>query len=91
MNEVNRVLKSLDAGVCPPELCYNANATEEIDWQKVRYNTFYKSPEFFESKFPPELMNLQGFDKVINLIVNENKDNSPLKEITQKSNIPSER
>ena len=81
MADFKRLLKSLEQGVCPPELCFNLKPDEEIDWQKVRYNTFFKSNDFYESKFPAEFENLPGFDKVIDLIVEKNKDNTPLKEI----------
>jgi hypothetical protein len=84
MSDFKNILKSLENGVCPVELCYNLKQDEVIDWEKVRYNTFYKSPDFFESKFPAEFENLPAFDKVIDLIVEKNKDNSPLKEIEER-------
>jgi len=86
------LIKQLEHGLCPVELNFNTKAEEIIDWEKVRYNTFFKSNEFFENKFPPELQNLPAFDKIINLIADKNKDNSPLKEMEEKQrNIPSER
>ena len=85
MSNFNLILKSLEQGICPAELNFNTKANEVIDWQKVRYNTFYKSNEFFENKFPPELENIPGFGKVVDLIVEKNQDNSPLKEITQRA------
>jgi len=81
MSNFNLILRSLEQGICPAELNFNAKATEVIDWEKVKYNTFYKSHEFYGSKFPPELENIPGFDKVVDLIAEKNKDNSPLKEI----------
>jgi hypothetical protein len=83
--DFKNLVKSLEAGICPAELCYNSKADQEIDWHRVRYNTFYRSTEFFESKFPQEFENIPGFDKVIDMIVEKNKDNTPLKEISQKT------
>ena len=81
--DFKNLVKSLEAGICPAELCYNSKADQEIDWHRVRYNTFYRSTEFFESKFPQEFENIPGFDKVIDMIVEKNKENTPLKEISQ--------
>jgi hypothetical protein len=85
--DFKNLLKSLENGICPAELNFSGNKEDVIDWDKVRYNTFFKSNEYFEDKFPPELQNLPAFDKIIDLIVDKNKDNSPLKEITEKQNI----
>ena len=81
----NTILKSLEKGICPPELCFNLKADEEIDWQKVRYNSFYRSNDYFEGKFPTEFENIPGFDKVIDIIVEKNKNNTPLKEISERA------
>lgn len=85
MSNFNLILRSLEQGICPVELNFNAKATEVIDWEKVKYNTFYKSNEFYESKFPSELEQIPGFDKVVDLIVEKNKDNSPLKEMQSRT------
>ena len=85
--DFKNLLKSLENGICPAELNFSGNKEDVIDWYKVRYNTFFKSNEYFENKFPAELQNLPAFDKIIDLIVDKNKDNSPLKEITEKQNI----
>jgi len=82
---MDTLIKSLERGICPPELDYTSGQSQEIDWDKVRYNTFYHQPEFFENKFPPECKNLPSFDKIINLMVRKNENNSPLKEITKLS------
>ena len=83
----NTILRSLEKGVCPPELCFNLKADEEIDWQKVRYNSFYRSNDYFEGKFPAEFENIPGFDKVIDIIVEKNKENTPLKEISERGSV----
>jgi hypothetical protein len=84
MTDINHLIKSLERGICPDELNFGLRQQEEIDWQKVRYNTFFKSHEFFENKFP-EFNNFPAFDAIIDQIVEKNKDNSPLKEMEERS------
>lgn len=82
---LENIIKSLERGICPVELDYRPNEKgDNIDWDKVLYNLKYHTPEFYESKYPPEIKHIPAFDEVINLIVDKNYDNSPLKEILQK-------
>ena len=61
--DFKNLLKSLENRICPNELKFSNNREEGvIDWEKVRYNTFYKSNEYFESKFPNKLHKLPAFD-----------------------------
>jgi hypothetical protein len=82
--DFQKLIQDLEQGICPAELCFNATATEEINWDKVAYNTRYNNAKFFENKFPSELTQLPAFDKIIDVIVEKNKDNSPLKEIEER-------
>lgn len=84
MSNIKHLVKSLEMGICPDELNFRLNQNEQIDWHKVRYNTFFRSHEFFENKFPENFDSLPGFDKILDQIVDKNKDNSPLKEITER-------
>lgn len=83
---LENIIHSLENGICPPELNYRAkeDGAENIDWNRVLYNLRYKQPEFFEDKFPPECAKIPAFDQVIDLIVEKNYNNSPLKEILQR-------
>jgi len=83
---LENIIRSLENGICPLELDYRQReeGAENIDWNKVMYNLTYKQPEFYEDKFPPECKHIPAFDKVIDLIVNKNYNNSPLKEILQR-------
>jgi|688.fasta_scaffold12347_14 hypothetical protein len=82
---LENIIKSLENGICPLELNYKpCEGGENIDWNKVMYNLTYKQPEFFEDKFPVECKHIPGFDKVIDLIVEKNYENSPLKEILER-------
>jgi len=87
---LTRIIKQLKNGELPPELNFTNKEQEEIDWSKVQYNSFYKSPSFFESKFPEGLVdNLPGFDKVLETMA-ENAQ-SPLEEMLQRqANIKEE-
>ena len=87
---LTRIIKQLKNGELPPELNFKNKEKEEIDWSKVQYNAFYKSPSFFESKFPEGLVdNLPGFDKVLETMA-ENAQ-SPLEEMLQRqANIKEE-
>jgi len=87
---LTRIIKQLKQGQLPPELNFTNKEQEEIDWSKVQYNAFYKSPSFFESKFPEGLAdNLPDFDKVLETMA-ENAQ-SPLEEMLQRqANIKEE-
>ena len=84
------VIKELNRGIVPDELNFKLREKEEIDWAKIQYNTFYKTPEYFESKFPSGMLDLPGFDKVIQTMVDNAK--TPLEEMNERQeNISSER
>ena len=86
---IENLIKNLENGICPSELNFNLEHQNEIniDWEKVAYNTFYKTDDFYKSKFPEGFEKvIPGFDKIIDLIKEKNKDNSPLKEILEKQN-----
>lgn len=85
--DLKNLIAQLEEGLCPAELNFSLAPSDPIDWQKVRYNTFYKSPEFYADKFPEVVHKLPAFDKIIDDIVEMNKENSPLKEITEKKSL----
>ena len=70
----------LNDGIIPDELNFSIKEPEDnFDWEKVRYNTFYKQPDFFINRFPEGFINIPGFDDIIDKMV----DNvtSPLEEM----------
>jgi hypothetical protein len=77
-----KVIELLNKGILPDELNFRDKPIEPIDWAKVKYNTFYKSPEFYENKFPEGFENLPGFDKIINQMVINGK--LPLDEMLER-------
>ena len=88
--DISNLIKSLELGICPTELLYKPNPeTTEFDWSRILYNTLYHTPEFYDNKFDksPEIRQIPGYEKIIDLIVQKNEDNSPLKEITERKNV----
>jgi hypothetical protein len=91
---LENIIKSLENGLVPLELDYRAKEdgdVSNINWEKVMYNLRYKQPEFYEQKFPPECAKIPAFDKVIDLIIEKNYENSPLKEILERQDEMIER
>jgi hypothetical protein len=76
--------KMLLNGMIPNQLNYKEQKPDEIDWDKVRYNSFYRSFEFTEQKFPPGHECIPGFDKVIESCI---PTKSPLQEIEERSQV----
>ena len=85
--DLKNIIAQLEEGLCPHELNFSVIPSDPIDWQKVKYNTFFRSHEFYTDKFPEVVHKLPGFDKIIDDIVEMNKENSPLKEITEKKSL----
>lgn len=84
---MNSIIKNLNKqlldGEIPKELNFGLqNVNGNIDWDKVRYNSFYRSYEFAQSKFPPGHESIPGFDKVIESCIPKK---TPYEEITERS------
>ena len=52
----------------------------KVDESLIRYNNIYHSYDFYENKFPDGYENIPSFDKIILNIVENSKNNNPLKE-----------
>jgi hypothetical protein len=80
------VIEQLKKGILPPELNYSLeNQEKDIDWAKVCYNSFYKTPEYFASKFPPEWVDtFPCFDQLVGIMAEKAK--SPLEEMEERIN-----
>ena len=50
--------KALNKGVLPDCLNFSIKPSDDLDLEKLKYNAFYKSFEFYESKFP------EGFENI---------------------------
>lgn len=84
LRELNKLLSK---GILPDELDFTIKPRPELDINKIKYNSFYRSYEFAESKFPPGYENIPGFDKIIDLTRQELENTSPLEEIEFRQKI----
>ena len=81
--DLQKMIGQLEMGICPIELNYRGDAVEELDFEKVAYNTRYHSFDYYDAKFPNEIKKMPAYDKIVDLCVQKNEENSPLKEITK--------
>ena len=58
----------------------------KLDENCVMYNNLYKSFQFYEAKFPAGYENIPGFEQVIEAIVDNSKDKTPLDELLARQN-----
>ena len=87
---VRKLNDQLEKGILPNELNFSVEQqNNSIDFEKLKYNAFYRSYEFYESKFPKGYENIPGFNKIIENIAlqAEEENKTPLKEIIERQNI----
>ena len=65
--DIKSINNSFINGFIPNCLFYNASPeyNMSIDMNKIQYNNYYQSYEFFESKFPKGYDNIIGFSDII--------------------------
>ena len=86
---IKRFNQLLNDGIIPDELNFSIKEPDNIfDWEKVRYNTFYKQPDFFINRFPEGFMNIPGFDDIIDKMVDNALE--PLEEYNLRNEIKNE-
>jgi hypothetical protein len=78
LRELNKLLSK---GILPEELDFTIKPRPEIDINKIKYNAFYRTYEFAESKFPPGYENIPGFDKIIESVRQGLENITPLEEM----------
>jgi hypothetical protein len=61
--------------------------SSKVDLSKLKYNSHYRSNEFWASKFPEGYSDIPQMKVVINSICEKNKNASPLDEITERIRI----
>jgi hypothetical protein len=88
--DLRNLNKQLMRGVLPDELNFTIQARPEIDINKIKYNAFYRSYEFAESKFPEGYECIPGFSKVIDLVVDDLEQTTPLEEMLKRKSKPKE-
>ena len=80
--ELRQINRCFQNGVLPSLLNYTIQPKDAIDWDKVRYNAFYKSPDFLLNKFPAGFENLPASDILIDKMISTMK--SPLEEMEER-------
>lgn len=78
LRELNNLLSR---GILPDELDFTAKPKPELDINKIKYNAFYRSYEFAESKFPKGYENIPGFENIIESVRQELENITPLEEM----------
>lgn len=77
---LRKLNEDFERGILPKEFNFRKQEIiEEIDWDKVRYNTFYKENEYFLSKLPKPIRNIVGIDKIVEKMKEESL--TPLEEM----------
>lgn len=59
MQNIRQLNNDLSQGILPDSLFFGKKEVQPIDWEKVKYNTFYKNPDYFKGKFH------KGIDKFL--------------------------
>ena len=83
MSSIRELNTQFQLGQLPDALNYAPKVYCEISIDKLRYNSYYKSPEFFLNKFenPTALLNLPGGIDIIQSLIENSK--TPLEEILE--------
>jgi hypothetical protein len=69
MNSIDEINDKFYQGSLPDCLNFTLEQPDNFDWEKIKYNTFYKSFDYVENKFPPGYESIPGFDKVIEMCI----------------------
>jgi len=84
--DIKKLNKLFNNKILPIELDYSkkpiSNGEPEIDWDNVRYNSFFKTFDYQYSKFPDGIESLPGWEKIIDSMVSNAK--TPLDEILER-------
>jgi hypothetical protein len=90
---INKVINDLNNNILPPELMFvnnNEDSNCKIDLSKIQYNTFYKTPQYFDSLLPDCIKNLPGYENILKKMVEDNKNMTLSKAIDERINIINE-
>jgi hypothetical protein len=82
---MEKLNEDLNNGIVPPELDFSNRTESNIDWNKVLYNSFYRSYEFYEKRYAKEIAGIPGFDQVVRNIV-ETKEAEKIDPLTEYNN-----
>lgn len=91
--EVEENVRYIEVDLTSNEFDYSGTFQRRqiVDWNKLQYNSTYKSFEYWRDKFPPGFEYLPGFDKIIQkMIENAKSPYEEMMEIILSSNINDE-
>ena len=82
--QINKLNKQLEKGILPAGLNFAPKLEPVvIDLEKLKFNSFYRSYEYAESKFPAGHQSIPNMDKVIEMCIPKL---TPLEELEYRSN-----
>ena len=86
---INKVVNDINNGILPVELMFvkNDESNCNIDLAKLQYNTFYRTPQYYDGLMPECIKQLPGYDKMIEKMVEDNKDMTLSKAIDERQKI----
>jgi len=86
METIQELNEQLSKGILPDSLYFGKREAQTTDWAKIQYNTFYKNPSYFSSKFPPEWVDtFPCFDKLVGIFADKAK--TPLEEMEERQQL----
>ena len=71
---VNQVVNDINNGILPVELMFVKNEDEGLDLSKLQYNTFYRTPQYYDSLLPQCLKQLPGYEKMVEKMMEDNQN-----------------
>ena len=86
---INKVVNDINNGILPVELLFvkNDESNCNIDLAKLQYNTFYRTPQYYDGLMPECIKQLPGYDKMIEKMIEDNKDMTLSKAIDERQKV----
>jgi hypothetical protein len=83
---LKKINEQLQKGVLPDDFKFFETPNQDnLDWNKVKYNAFYKEYDYHFDKLPKALHNIPGIESIVEM--NMNLARSPLEEILERQKI----
>lgn len=88
--DIAKLNEDLEKGILPFELDLSNGFRPVIDWEKLKYNAFYRSYEFYADRYKNEIKGIPYFYKVVEKIVEQKEEekNAPSREYEQRFSAP---
>ena len=86
MSNIKQLNNLIRSDILPDEInysCLRQQNQNTVDISKLQYNAFYRSYDFFMSKYPKGMETIPGFTDYIDYVVETKVDNTPLKELKE--------